>query len=163
MSNVTPPGPAGNERDTVKLNDVVPALPSLALTSLTESAGVDVPVHGFSVVAVLRGVGGRGGEVRRVVVRLRAALSAAQRGGRAGERRSGTGTFEEVGVAVADEVDDLGQLGGVARLPSAAVACKDAVVLASATLPAPAAIAIGVGSHIRRWEARSDLAMHRAR
>ena len=57
MSNVTPPGPAGNERDTVKLNDVVPALPSLALTSLTESAGVDVPVHGFSVVAVLRGVG----------------------------------------------------------------------------------------------------------
>ena len=44
----------------MKLNDVVPALPSLALTSLTESVGVGVPVHGFSGVAVLRGVGSAG-------------------------------------------------------------------------------------------------------
>ena len=30
--NVTPPGPAGADRLTVKVNDVVPALPSLRLT-----------------------------------------------------------------------------------------------------------------------------------
>ena len=103
---------------------LVPALPSLTLTSLTESVGVDARWHGFSGVARVARRRQRGGEVRRVVVRLRAALSAAELGGRAGECLSGTGTFEEVGVAVADEVDDLGQLAGVARLPSAAVASE---------------------------------------
>src|SRR5436305_1453048 len=34
MSNVTPPGPAGAERLTVKVKEVVPALPSFRETSL---------------------------------------------------------------------------------------------------------------------------------
>src|SRR4051794_24922484 len=34
MSNVTPPGPAGDDRLTVKVKLVVPALPSLSETSL---------------------------------------------------------------------------------------------------------------------------------
>ena len=53
MSKVTPPGPAGAERLTVKSNDVVPALPSLAVTSLIERPAARVQ----RASEVLRGVG----------------------------------------------------------------------------------------------------------
>ena len=39
MSKVTPPAPAGDERFTTKSNDVVPALPSLAETSVMVRLG----------------------------------------------------------------------------------------------------------------------------
>src|SRR5687768_3166786 len=39
MSNVTPPVPAALERDTVKVNEVVPLLPSIWTTSLTNRLG----------------------------------------------------------------------------------------------------------------------------
>src|SRR4051794_1275273 len=54
MSNVTPPGPAAAERLTVKVNEVVPALPSFCETSLMERAGV-VVVQKCSGDSVLRG------------------------------------------------------------------------------------------------------------
>src|SRR5688572_6105554 len=56
MSNVTPPVPAALERDTVKVNVVVPLLPSIALTSLTDRLRATTP-QGFNGDAVFRGVG----------------------------------------------------------------------------------------------------------
>ena len=56
MSNVTPPVPAALERDTVKVNDVVPLLPSIWTTSLIERLRATTP-QGFACDAVLRGVG----------------------------------------------------------------------------------------------------------
>ena len=46
MSNVTPPAPAGDERFTTKSNDVVPALPSLAETSVMVRLGRATEVLG---------------------------------------------------------------------------------------------------------------------
>src|SRR5215212_5860211 len=46
MSNVTPPGPAGDERVTTKLKDVVPAFPSLAETSVMARLGCTTVVRG---------------------------------------------------------------------------------------------------------------------
>ena len=78
MSKVTPPAPAGAERLTVKSNDVVPALPSLSETSLTERL---IPVgQGLAAVAVLRGVGApavKSVELLSVSVQPPAALKAA--------------------------------------------------------------------------------------
>jgi hypothetical protein len=55
MSNVTPPGPAGLERLTVKVKVVVPALSSAFETSLTESV---IPVgQKLRGEIVLRGAG----------------------------------------------------------------------------------------------------------
>ena len=56
MSKVTPPAPAGADRLTVKVNAVVPALPSLTDTSLMLSVGKLGP-QGASGDAVLRGAG----------------------------------------------------------------------------------------------------------
>src|SRR5690242_14079088 len=55
MSNVTPPGPAGAERLTVKTKLVVPALPSFRETSFTVRLGRPPP-HGARAVALLRGL-----------------------------------------------------------------------------------------------------------
>src|ERR687898_3248250 len=55
MSKVTPPAPAGDERLTVKSNEVVPELPSPAETSLIERL---TPVgQTLKVEAVVRGIG----------------------------------------------------------------------------------------------------------
>ena len=50
MSKVTPPAPAGEERLTVKVKVVVPALPSFCETSLSERLipGITVPVTEMS-------------------------------------------------------------------------------------------------------------------
>ena len=48
MSNVTPPGPAGAERLTVKVKEVVPAFPSFRETSLTVRLGGTTPPWGVS-------------------------------------------------------------------------------------------------------------------
>src|SRR4051812_4757064 len=55
MSNVTPPAPAAEDRVTVNVNVVVPELPSLTETSLTERLGVVVEQK-CSGESVLRGV-----------------------------------------------------------------------------------------------------------
>src|SRR4051812_41027611 len=57
MLKVTPPGPAGALKETVKVKEVVPALPSLRETSLMVRV---MPPHGAkpgAPVAVLRGLG----------------------------------------------------------------------------------------------------------
>src|SRR4051794_3489384 len=46
MPKLTPPGPAGSERLTTKVNTVVPELPSLRDTSLTDKVGRGAPVWG---------------------------------------------------------------------------------------------------------------------
>src|ERR1044071_9474109 len=46
MSKLTPPGPAGDDRLTVKVKAVVPPLPSLALTSLIVRVGGGTTVCG---------------------------------------------------------------------------------------------------------------------
>src|ERR1044071_4999516 len=46
MSKVTPPGPAGALRETVKVKEVVPALPSLRETSLMVRLGRTAPACG---------------------------------------------------------------------------------------------------------------------
>ena len=56
ISKVTPPAPAGTDRLTVKVNAVVPALPSAADTSLTRNVGNAGP-QGASGDAELRGTG----------------------------------------------------------------------------------------------------------
>src|SRR5690349_12985168 len=55
MSKVTPPGPAGADRLTVKVKLVVPAFPSFSETSLIVRLGS--VLHGFRAVALLRGLG----------------------------------------------------------------------------------------------------------
>src|SRR3954471_24005844 len=45
MSNVTPAAPAGDDRLTVKLNDVLPESPSFAATSLIERLGTTTPLR----------------------------------------------------------------------------------------------------------------------
>src|SRR5690242_1010367 len=57
MLKVTPPAPAAEERLTVKVNEVVPALPSASVTSLIERLGCPPPPQTFKAVAVLRGFG----------------------------------------------------------------------------------------------------------
>src|SRR5205085_2915604 len=54
MSKVTPPGPAAADRLTVKLNDVVPALPSLWETSLIVRLGTAAHAAGAHATIVSR-------------------------------------------------------------------------------------------------------------
>src|SRR5687767_5090395 len=53
MSNVTPPGPAADERVTVKIKEVAPVFPSFRETLLMEIP----PVQGFKELDVFLGLG----------------------------------------------------------------------------------------------------------
>ena len=57
MSNVTPPSPAAAESETSKTIVVVPESPSSTETSATDRPGTVTPPHGSGAVAVLRGLG----------------------------------------------------------------------------------------------------------